>query len=232
MSRYRSAKNEPAYKRRAKPRSNQSGEGYNRSNIGSRFSFEININHSRADKSIEAAKRALKRDIVAIEKAFSDAVTGFPTGRSGTMQSRIVKRPGGVGKAVATIDSKLDSDRFITDLYDNYAPEVGRMAVDNIRNGIKNPENPPISFRYETGLMFNSVRYHKDRYPGRITIRIGWLDTFRKYFDFQERGTSQVGAMNAFTTAYRKSVPKAHKMMSSFLTDYTHAGGFNKRYKK
>lgn len=232
MARYRSAKNEAAYKRRKNPRTNESGQGYSKSRRGSRHSFEIVIDHRPLDKSIEAARNRITQALPELERAFKDAVKGFPVGKVDGLNTTVLKRKGDLGKAVATIKSRLESEKFLKDLYDNYAPEVGRMAVDNIRYGIKNPENDPISFRYETALMFNSVRYHKSRKPGQIVIKVGWLDTFRKYFDFQERGTQYLGAMNAITSGYRRSIPKAYRMMRSFLTDYTHVNGFNKRYKK
>jgi hypothetical protein len=176
----------------------------------------------------------LQSEIKAIEKSFRDiANSGIPMGKSNNLVSFAAKVKGnGAGRATAEINSRLDSDRFIDDLFQHFAPEAGRIAVDNIRIGIQNPENRPRSFRYETGMMYNSVRFHKRKTKDAIIINAGWTGKFYKYFDFQERGTSKIGPMNAIISGYRRTVPKAYRMMSSFLTDYTHAGGFNKRYKK
>jgi hypothetical protein len=135
-----------------------------------------------------------------------------------------------IGKLSSTINSRLDGEQLIDSMYENLATDIGNIGVNNMRNGIKNPENDPISFRYDTGLMYNSVRYKKRRTANEIVIEIGWLDKFYKYFDFQERGTRRVGAMNSITRAYRTTTPQSFRLMSKFLNNYTNKGGFSGRY--
>lgn len=231
MSRYgKNAKSIAAYGRRSRTRS-QSGAGYSTSRADSRYSFEVRINHEQFDTTIAAAKRSIESEVKRIENLFANMGKTNKVGSGTNFSLALNKRKGSsIGKLSATINSRLDGEKIVNAMFDTLATDIGNIGVNNMRSGIQNPENAPKSFRYDTGAMYNSVRYKKRRTATEIVIEIGWLDKFYKYFDFQERGTSKVGAMNSITRAYRTTAPQSFRLMSKFLKNYTNKGGFSGRY--
>lgn len=239
MSRYgKSAKSISAYKYRSSARST-TGEGYSTDRSTSRYSFEIRINHEKFDTTIAAAKRSIESEVNYIDHLFKQMTKGGKKGSGVNFSVSLKERKGSdLKKMVTTINSRLDGESFIQSMYENLAGDIGNIGVNNMRAGIQRPENPPLYFRYDTGRMYNSVRYKRKRLANEIVIEVGWLDTFYKYFDFQERGTSGngkkgsrgIGAMNAIQRAYRSTSPEAYRLMSKFLRNYTNKGGFSGRY--
>lgn len=211
-----------------KKRTNKNGPGYSTSRAGSEYKFDISIDFSDYVKNMEEAKRQLADATVDIEKQFR---TKFARQQGNkTVQSSITLGENNTNKIRADIRAMYNTDRFKSDVYQYLATDIGQAGVANIRYGIKNPASRPLSFRYESGTMFNKVDFKKRKNANSVVIRVGWNDTFYKYFDFQERGTSQIGGMFAIRNAYRRTTPAAMKSMLQFMRNYTEKGGFSGRY--
>lgn len=209
---------------------NRSGEGYNTNRSSSRYKFEVNVEFGKFDRTMAEAKREMKKLISTIEKDFLKSMK-TKSKRTGFIRSYSEVKPGSdVSTFGSTIDSQLKSEKFTKSLYDNFATDVGKLGVANVRVGIQNPMKSPKKFRYETGTMYDSVDFKKSKSVSRISVSIGWNNRFYKYFDFQERGTRYVGEMGALTTGYRKTIPQAYRLMSRFMNNYTEKGGFSGRY--
>lgn len=59
--------------------------------------------------------------------------------------------------------------------------------------------------RIETGAMLAAVRSEVTVTPGRVTAAFGWLNTFSKYFGFQDVGTRWIEPMMALQDAFDES---------------------------
>jgi hypothetical protein len=222
------------YKTRNKARyrqaRNRSGEGYQTNRTNSRYKFDIIIEHGRFDTSIAEAKYQMQKFMGIIENEFLKKVN-VPTFTSGHFKAFGAVRKGTSLKTMASvIQTQLKSKKFTDAIFKDFASDVGRLGVAHIRTGIMEPENAPRSFRYDTGMMYNSVDFRKRQTKDKIIVQVGWIDRFYKYFDFQERGTQHVGAMNAITRGYRKTAPQSYRLLYRFMSNYTEKNGFSGRY--
>ena len=55
--------------------------------------------------------------------------------------------------------------------------------------------------REDTGTMLEAVGYTVTSYKTRVNAEVGWLEDFKKYFDYQERGTRWIEPMYALRDA-------------------------------
>lgn len=229
------ARDTGAYKRRNRKPSRQAGTktgvGYSTNRTDSRYKFEIRIEHGRFDVSMNQARQQMQKYMGIIENEFLNTTKQIPTFKTGYMMAYGAARKGTAMKTMTSaIQTQLNSEKFIKAIYDDFASDVGRLGVSNVRSGIKEPEKRPLSFRYDTGTMYNSVTFDKRQNKDDIVISVGWVDTFYKYFDFQERGTKSIGAMNSITRGYRQTAPQAYRLLFRFMSNYTNKDGFSGRY--
>jgi len=56
--------------------------------------------------------------------------------------------------------------------------------------------------RRETDAMYDSVTSKVDKGPRQVDGYFGWLHQFRKYFEFQDNGTTRIEAANSLAQAF------------------------------
>lgn len=75
--------------------------------------------------------------------------------------------------------------------------------------------------RIETGRMKREIRYKiTKRNLKTLTVDVGWIRLWYKYFDYQERGTSQVRPMNSLFKTRMEAEPMFYKLYSRFTRTY------------
>jgi hypothetical protein len=206
----------------------KTGEGYSNDRTGSDDTFQITIDFADFTQSMNSAKLYLGNFI---NNMYAEAKKSPGKNISNKMISiQLEDDEKGANEYRAAIKSAYNTERFRDAVYADLAPDLGRIGIDNVRDGIRNPLNAPKSFRYDTGDMYNAVDFRKRKTANGISITVGWTRKFYKYFDFQERGTETVGAMRAIQRGYRKTAPKAPEKMLQFMRNYTDKGGFSGRY--
>lgn len=204
------------------------GPAYSTDRTGSDDTFQVNIDFAEFSKSMNSAKLYLNNFI-------NDAYGQMRKNPGANVKNKMISievnvDENGANEYKAAIESAFSTEKFQAAVFSDLAPDIGRMGVDAIRGGIRNPENAPISFRYDTGDMYNAVDYRKRKTATGVSITMGWTRKFYKYFDYQERGTQYVGAMRAIQRGYRKTAPKAAEKLAQFMRNYTENGGFSGRY--
>jgi hypothetical protein len=216
------------------------GAGYSTNRGDSRTHFEISIVHGDWGNTVLGAKRIVDQNLGSLQKYFKSLEKEkiqVPKGNQGASLSFVEKdtpktRSTGAGIDKLTIDPFLALQNLPVNAARELLNDIGTIGISEVRHGIRNPEGRPRSSRYDTGLMYNSVdqriRYNKES----VTVQVGWNRTFRKYFDYQERGTFLVGSMNAIQGGYRRTVPKAYNLMSRYFANYSKKTGFSGRYDK
>jgi len=216
----------------------RSGPGYDTDKSNSRYKFDIHIQHGQLDLKLSEARRDISNFVNNVNRMFmyNSKVPGLSASDfiNITLEPR---RNSNLQTMTSKIDALMKSDALVDSMYKNLASDIGRVGVSEIRDGIKKPANPPRSFRYETGDMYNSVTYDKRKTATATIVSVGWISNFYKYFDFQERGIAkdkdgnfQIGPMDAIKRGYRATTPKSFELMSRFLNNYTKSGGFSGRY--
>jgi hypothetical protein len=85
-----------------------------------------------------------------------------------------------------------------------------------------------IGSRVDTGLMKASVYGRTERRAKKITSRAGWLDTWHKYFGFQEDGTYQIRPMHSVMRTYLEMAPWVQKSLNEYFRSYTRSGGYKR----
>jgi len=214
----------------------------------SRTHFTIAIEHSGWDSGIAEAIRILDGNISSIQKSFkyfeSNRMSNVPSGSNSDFWMSTTQKSNSGGRYDKfTMGSLLSLQKFPREAANELLRDIGTIGVSEIKGGIRNPENAPLSPRYDTGLMYNSVDYKLRKSEHETRVEIGWTRRFHKYFDFQERGTGQfigplnkggsrTGAMNAIKGGYRRTVPKAYSLMKRYLSNYSYGSGFSGRYDK
>jgi hypothetical protein len=128
--------------------------------------------------------------------------------------------------------SLVNLEKFPRNMASDLLRDIGSIGISEIRAGIRKPERPPISPRYDTGLMYNSVDSKIRKNKNSTSVEVGWTRDFYKYFDFQERGAGSIGPMNAVRGGYRRTVPKAYNLMGRYFANYTIKSGFSGKYSK
>jgi len=71
--------------------------------------------------------------------------------------------------------------------------------------------------RIDTGLMKSSIKGKYTASNVRSYVRIGWTDTWFKYFGWQEEGTYQITPMNSLFRTQVELSPRVAKFMTKFL---------------
>jgi hypothetical protein len=221
--------------RRASTSRQQSGEGYSTNRGDSRTHFEISIEHGDWGNTVAAAKRIIDQNLGNVQKFFSSLESErlqVPRGNFGESITMSFKSKEKKNIDKATIDPFLALQHFPINAARELLNDIGAIGISEIQHGIRNPEGRPRSARYDTGLMYNSVDQRIRYNQNSTTVQIGWNRTFRKYFDYQERGTFLVGPMNAIQGGYRRTLPKAYNLMSRYFANYSKKTGFSGRYDK
>lgn len=210
---------------------NRKGEGYSTDKSNSRYKFDIHINHGDLDLKLSEARRDVDRFVRNVNRIFMQT-SGTPAFKNTELISTSLemRKDSDLKTMTTKISALMKSDNLVKSMYDNLAPDIGAIGVSEIRSGIKKPLEPPRSFRYETGDMYGAVNYKKRMTKNSTVISVGWVNDFYKYFDYQERGTSAIGEMDAIKRGYRATSPKSFELMSRFLNNYTKSGGFSGRY--
>lgn len=215
---------------RQKARS-RNGEGYETDRSNSRYKFDIHINHGDLDLKLSETRREIDNFVRNVNRIFMNTKGTPKFTNTDLISTSLEPRKGSDLKTMTSkISALMQSDALVDSMYKNLAPDIGKIGVSEVRNGIKNPASRPRSFRYETGEMYNSVTYQKRKTASATIVSVGWVDNFYKYFDFQERGTEAIGPMDAIKRGYRATTPKSFELMSRFLNNYTKSGGFSGRY--
>jgi len=206
-------------------RTSHTGPGYSKDKTGSEYKFTIRIDYSNYVTNMEQAKRMTIKSMNDISQQLKKEFAS----KMGNQGIRFIAQhiENGAYKLNSEINAFYGTEKFRTALFNNYASDVGRMGVANIRDGIRKPAGRPTSFRYETGTMFDKVDFEKRKNVNSLVIDIGWQDFFYKYFDYQERGTSKIGGMRAIRRAYRRTTPDAQQLLLRFMRNYTEKGGFS-----
>jgi hypothetical protein len=222
------AKSVAAYRRAKKPKfAIRGGEGYGTNREGSTYKFDITIEHGDLDIKLAMAQREIKRFAEGAARELAGKPSGLTSFDNANSPFKI-----DLEAMAFKFTPEIKSDKLNKAIYDDLAADIGLMAKEEIRWGIQHPEGRPRSFRYETGMMYNSVDYRKFKNVHSTRISIGWVDTFYKYFDFQESRTFDVGPMNAVRRGFRSSIPKSYALASRFLANFNNTTGFSGRYQK
>lgn len=206
----------------------KTGEGYSTNRSGADDTFQVTIDFADFTQSMNSAKLYLGNFI---NDVYAQAKKNPGKNISNKMISiQLETDENGAAEYRAAIKSAYNTERFRDAVYADLAPDLGRIGVDNVRDGIRNPATAPVSFRYDTGDMYNAVDFRKQKTANGISVTVGWTRKFYKYFDFQERGTKSVGPMRAIQRGYRKTATKTPEKMLQFMRNYTEKGGFSGRY--
>ncbi len=222
------ARDTSAYKYRSQARP-KTGEGYGRDRSGSDYKFDITIKYTSMEDKLSEVRREVKNFTKDVGEIFDKGTARSKAGLGFISTGTRTRRDTGFQSPSTQIEA-LDSSKMREDVYKHLASDIGLIGVGDVRAGIRRPLTPPKWFRYKTGEMYNSVSYRKRNTKDSTIISIGWVRNFYKYFDFQESGTRDVGPMAAVSRGYRSTTPKAYKLMSRFLNNYTKSGGFSGRY--
>lgn len=93
------------------------------------------------------------------------------------------------------------------------AQAFGAKARDNMRDFVN---------RIDTGTMKREVRYRIRKNPkmSQLTVEVGWVRLWYKYFDYQERGTSTIPPMNAVLKSRMVNTDEFQKTYSRFVGSY------------
>jgi hypothetical protein len=217
------------YGRKSSGKRSETGPGYETDRGDSRYQFKIIIDHGNTDKMLAQAQR----DMANFAKNMNTILASPIQAEVAQMKIGYVPRPNSELKTFGSrFQFGMASKKLDESIYKNFASDIGRLGVSEVRDGIRHPDNAPTGPRYDTGTMYNKVAFRKDKRAHSTVVSIGWVRTFYKYFDFQERGTATLGAMNAIKNGYRSTNPKAANLMSRFLANYTNSGGFNGGYRR
>lgn len=211
---------------RRKSHRSTSLEGMSTQRGNSRTHFSVTLDHTGWDKSIVNAKKLIASLAGNVNKSIKVA----DMTKSGVGIQVTGDTPKDIDNLIAA--SLLSLEKLPRNAANEFLRDIGTIGVSEIRAGIRNPENRPTSARYDTGLMYDSVDYKLRKNKDQTRVDIGWTRRFHKYFDFQERGTEQIGAMNAVRNAYRSTAPKVYPLMYRFFSNYSIKSGFSGRYNK
>lgn len=93
------------------------------------------------------------------------------------------------------------------------AQAFGKKAAQNMRSFVN---------RIDTGTMKREIRYRirKNAKINQIRVEVGWVRLWYKYFDYQERGTSNIPPMNAIFKSRMVNTPEFQKSYSRFVRSY------------
>lgn len=93
------------------------------------------------------------------------------------------------------------------------AQAFGAKARDNMRSFVN---------RIETGTMKREIRFRirKNQKMSELRVEVGWVRLWYKYFDYQERGTSNIPPMNAVFKSRMINTPEFQKTYSRFVRSY------------
>lgn len=226
-------RNTPEYRNRRKS-TERSGPGYDTDRSDSRYKFEITLDFKPYYSDLSYVRKQINQLQGEVNKMFNSGTYGNVANRAGNNLAVSITKKSTINLDFDNFIIKplIDNANIISDASSDLAQDIGDIGVDNIRQGIRRPENPPLTFRYDTGTMYNSVNSKVRRSKAETRIEIGWTRKFYKYFDYQERGTQQVGAMNAILNGYRKTGPQAYDLMRRFLQNSTKKSGFSGRYRR
>ena len=92
------------------------------------------------------------------------------------------------------------------------AQALGEMARDVMKKYVN---------RVDTGTMKREVRYKiTKRDMKTLSVDVGWIRLWYKYFDYQESGTRAVKPMNALFKTRMETEPQFYKIYSKFTRTY------------
>lgn len=230
----RNVRDTPEYRNRNRSKTNRSGPGYETDRSDSRYKFDIVLDFKPYYDDLSYVRKQINSLQGEVNKLFQNSTYGAVKSSAGNPIAVSLQQKSTVNLDFDSFIIKplIDNANIIADASADLAQDIGDIGVDNIRHGIRRPENAPLTFRYDTGTMYNSVNSRIRRGKNQTRIEIGWTRRFYKYFDYQESGTQQIGAMNAVLNGYRKTGPQAYDLMRRFLQNSTKKSGFSGRYRR
>jgi hypothetical protein len=92
------------------------------------------------------------------------------------------------------------------------AQAFGQMARDVMKKNVN---------RIDTGTMKREIRYKiTKRNLKSLSIDVGWIRLWYKYFDYQERGTKSIRPMESLFKTRMETEPEFYKLYSKFTRTY------------
>lgn len=177
----------------------------------------INIGIDEANEQATEYFKAVTKDFNATLKSADFSSVVRPT----------IKSPG-TYKAAAIFPSgfkkKIDADMR----------QIGSVFADEMKKEIKNViKTTPGAVgpgRIETRQMLNSVMGRRTEYNqsrGILTASAGWLDTWMRYFGYQEEGTvAGIKPMRAIQGTAMKAFPQLYKVARMYTANFGKRAGF------
>jgi hypothetical protein len=162
---------------------------------------------------------------------FKDISRDFHASLKNVKMKRIIgpstKSPGTYSAAVvfpSGFKDKIDAD----------IRAIGVIMADEMKKEIKSVirSSPGAKGkgRIDTGLMLNSVNGRRTNYSkskGTLTVTAGWLDTWQKYFGFQEEGTRNgIKPMRAILHTAMATFPEMFKIVRKYTANFGPRVGF------
>lgn len=202
----------------------RSGEGMStegREQFSNQVSFVFNYS------DIEATTRTVKKELADLAAELSK-----------TMRDMKGNKAGYVTPAVDTysmyskgMDGKFSNMFTVLPDGRQIAGDMERFAIA-ISAESKETMKKYIGSRVDTGLMKGSVYGRTKKSAGKVSANAGWLDTWHKYFGFQEDGTRTedgrvaIRAMRSVMRTYLEIAPIVTKNLNDYFRNYTRKGGF------
>lgn len=162
---------------------------------------------------------------------YKDIARDFQASLKNVSMKRIIgpsiKSPGTFKAAVlfpSGFKDQIDSDvrAMATIMADEMKKEI--------KNVIRTAPGARGAGRIDTSLMLNSVKGRRTSYSkakGNLTVTSGWLDTWQKYFGFQEEGTSTgIKPMRAIQHTAMVAFPEMFKIVKMYTANFGTRVGF------
>lgn len=148
-----------------------------------RTKLTVVLDFSDADRSIRSARRSME-DLNASMKDLAKKINRTDRGFGPYISVNAVKDRLAQGNQLIPLNIPgIENEAEFSASLSPFLTELGKIGKDIMKN--------KYATRRETGLMQNSVAYMQRRTgKTRAVVEIGWVRTWKKYFGWQEMGTS------------------------------------------
>jgi hypothetical protein len=148
-----------------------------------RTKLTIDVDFSDAERSLRSARRSLE-DMNHEARQLAKKLNTTNRGYGVYISANAVRDRNAQGNQLLSFNiPAIEKEGEFSASLNPFLTEIGKMGKDIMKN--------KYATRRETGLMNSSVGYMQRRSgKTRAIVEIGWVRTWKKYFGWQEMGTS------------------------------------------
>lgn len=185
-----------------------SQDGYSKEKLGPvEYKLSFVFDYSDVDRKIRDVRKAVSdmgNDMFKLRQKTTKSDSGFGTWIETPKPADFVNE---VMRAVLPADAE--------EIQIELTKDAQKLGAD-VKNIMRKYVN-----RIETGRMKQEIRYKiTKRNLKTLTVDVGWIRLWYKYFDYQERGTSTVRPMNSLFKTRMEAEPMFYKLYSRFTRTY------------